>query len=87
MASAIAPEPVNPVVVIAMLPVVALLVLKLLLSVTAPPKIEIGPAKVVALASVMVAVLVDLPMIKLDKVLPKFQPDVLNALVKLSPAD
>ena len=37
MASAIAPEPVKPVVVIAILPVDALLVLKLLFSVTAPP--------------------------------------------------
>ena len=48
---------------------------------------EIGPATVVALASVTLAVLVDFPTIKLDKALPKFQPNVLNALVKLSPTD
>ena len=52
-----------------------------------PPKRAIGPAKVVVLAIVMLAVLVDLPMVKPDNVLPKFQPDVLKELLKLVPAD
>ena len=42
---------------------------------------------VVVLARVMLAALLDLPITKLAKVLPKFQPDVLNALVKLLSLD
>ena len=42
---------------------------------------------VVVLARVMLAVLLDLPITKLAKVLPKSQPDVLNALVKLLSLD
>ena len=52
-----------------------------------PPVKVIGPAMVVDPPIVISAVLVDLPMIRLDKALPKFQPDVLNALVKLSKID
>ena len=69
-----APNPVRPVVVIAMLPVDALLVLKLLSSVTAPPKIVMGPAIVVAPPMVIFALLVLFPSISPVKSLPSVNP-------------
>ena len=48
-----------------------------------PPKTVMGPATVRALANVMLALLPALPRVRPVKVLPKFQPAVLNASVKL----
>ncbi len=82
-----APNPVRPVVVIAMLPVDALLVLKLLFSVTAPPKIVIGPAILVDPPIVTSAVLVALPSVKPLMDVDRARLDIvkLNALTKLLP--
>ena len=56
---------------------------KLLFSVKVPPVNVIGPATVMLLFREMLAVFVDLPIVIALNVVPKFQPVVLNSLVKL----
>ena len=85
--NAMAPEPVRPVVVMLMSPVLVWVVVKLALRVTVPPSNETAPATVVVLAKVILAVLLALPIVKPPKVLPKLQPLVLKALAKLSLTD
>ena len=57
---------------------------RLALSAIAPPCTVMGPATDTAAAMVMLAVLFDLPMVSAVSVEPKFQPEVLKALVKLA---
>ena len=80
LAKTILLDPVRPEVVMATLPVVVLLVVKLPLKVTAPPKIVMGPATETALfTTIGVLVLVALPKVKLVK-LGKDKKDELTAV-------